>query len=122
MTKQQIFTTVRDHLLKQGKKSKMQWTAACKFHMVDNKGQHLQCAVGCLIPDSEYGEWMEHKGMASERFLVILKELGLVSSDNCNKGTKMRLLLVLQHVHDYYDVPEWRVKLESVAEEMGLVY
>ena len=52
MTSQQIFDTVVDHLLTQGKQSK---SSVCMYRSADGS----KCAVGALILDSEYDPAME---------------------------------------------------------------
>jgi hypothetical protein len=52
MTSQEIFDTVIDHLLSQGKQSK---SHVCLYRSDDGS----KCAVGALIPDSEYDPTME---------------------------------------------------------------
>jgi hypothetical protein len=52
MTPQEIFDTVIAHLLQQGKQSK---SDVCLYRSDDG----LKCAIGALIPDSEYDPDME---------------------------------------------------------------
>jgi len=52
MTPQEIFDTVVAHLLQQGKQSK---SNVCLYRSDDG----LKCAIGALIPDSEYDPAME---------------------------------------------------------------
>lgn len=60
---QEIYNTVRDHLLKQNKKSLGNYIVGlddnvsngCVYRSYDG----LKCAAGCLIPDSKYKRSME---------------------------------------------------------------
>jgi hypothetical protein len=54
MTSQEIFDTVVAHLLQQGKQSKSE-SDICLYRSDDG----LKCAIGALIPDSDYVSDME---------------------------------------------------------------
>ncbi len=47
MNRQEVFTKVKDHLLKQNKAAVNAGYGACAYLAPDG----LKCAVGCLIPD-----------------------------------------------------------------------
>lgn len=57
-TPQEVFDFVAAHLLKQNEMSVHQrgHTGGCRYRSPD---MERSCAVGCLIPDEAYGEWME---------------------------------------------------------------
>lgn len=59
MTSQQIFDIVIDHLLTQGKPSR---SDVCLYRSSDGS----KCAVGVLIPDSEYDSNMEFSVVDAE--------------------------------------------------------
>jgi len=54
-TAQEIFDTVAEHLLKQGKQSKAPGDKGCRYRGPDG----TKCAVGVLIPDADYRKWMD---------------------------------------------------------------
>ena len=105
MTKQDIFTKVKNHLLTQRARA-FDSRFGCRYRTAD---QQQSCAVGCLIPDSLYLSSMEGKGIND---LIEahpdLAEHGL-STDNCN------LLYELQGVHDCLPIKEWEDALREVA-------
>lgn len=140
MNPQEIFETVKNHLLTQGKKAKAASTFnTCKYRTQDG----LKCAVGCLIPDDKY--MPEFDGSAS---------IGIYTTDlntfvEINNGTKqcsnpeiaksfisaiedtvgeltpakLSLLGQLQNIHDNRNVEEWNQALFGVEEDVrGGIY
>ncbi len=90
MTPQEIFDTVVVHLLQQGKQSK---SHVCLYRSDDG----LKCAVGALIPDSEYDPAME--------FAVIYpfhcsNSTPIQSWAQSNYPNDLKLLNRLQKLHD----------------------
>lgn len=112
-TKQETFDIVVRHLLMQKRKS---WGP-----MVDKDGDvfdickyregNLRCAAGILIPDKEYREEFED----------------ITAKDLCEKlgmdtfwGHDLRLVYLLQGVHDDYNPSEWRDRLAKLGVEENL--
>jgi hypothetical protein len=84
--RQEIFERVGQHLVRQGKRSFDANKNGCMYRGPDN----TSCAVGCLIPDSEYDPKFEG------RTLTNLIENKLLSAD----VELVSLLAHLQNVHD----------------------
>jgi len=95
MTSQEIFDTVIAHLLQQGKQSK---SSVCLYRSDDGS----KCAVGALIPDSEYDPAMEFS-IVEDRYTP-----EPASAIQCwaqsNYPNDLKLLNRLQKLHD--DCPE----------------
>lgn len=105
MTAQQIYNTVRNHLLTQNRKSVYDSNNINCFYRGPNG---TKCAIGCLISDSEYSTELEGRNIYSLK----------------NTFTWMieheQLLTDLQYVHDSIPVDTWKVELDKVANRYGL--
>lgn len=66
MTTQQVFDTVIEHLIKQGKQAKAS-TGHCSYRTTDG----LKCAVGCLIPDELYNPILEGRSVEGIRSITL---------------------------------------------------
>jgi hypothetical protein len=102
---QEVFTQVKDHLLKQNEKS-----------MIDNlcayRGSNgLQCAAGCLMSDEEA------KYIPEEKAWRTLLDQGFVET---YKHTD--LIFQLQDIHDSELPEEWPESLQRLAFDEGLNY
>lgn len=113
MDAQEIFDTVRDHLLKQMKKSKTQGPAVTMCLYRSPKG--LACAVGCLIPDSIYSEDMEGQDIED-----LLAEGSWFGDQLDHLRPHVELLMDLQEVHDTNYPSSWKKKLDAVAQKYWL--
>lgn len=102
-----IFDFVRAHLLKQNAKSL--WGEGHVPTCAYRDGNGLSCAVGCLIPDSNYSDAMEGKDVWQVLYLYP-EVLGFKATDH-----ERALLSELQSIHDGYDLNEWPAKLENLA-------
>lgn len=90
ITKQQIFTKVKAHLLQQGKQSMRQTKPVQICAYRGDEG--LKCAIGCLIPDNEYSSCIEGYAihalinnpiqLASATLLKIVDAVGLQFLEN----------------------------------------
>lgn len=100
-TELEVFTYVKNHLLKQGRKSVIHGTF-CQYRG-DNGGK---CAAGCLIPDAEYDPAIEGKIWTE---LVNFDE---VPSNHC------KLIRKLQIIHDQYDTEDWYERLTKLENEL----
>jgi len=89
MTPQQIFDTVATHLFTQGHPAKNP-DGFCVYRAYSGD----KCAVGCLIPDSEYEPQMESQ---SVKELVIRFKTPLYFAEN------LEFLTELQKVHDFVE-------------------
>lgn len=109
MTNQEIFDTVKTHLLTQMEKS----IAAITEHNNDicaYRGLNgLKCAIGCLIPDELYSRKLEGKAVACLPTKIIQ-----------SIGRNVELLTQLQELHDHMPVENWKVGLKRIAKEFNL--
>lgn len=106
-TAQEIFDTVTNHLMTQGKPAKEGHT--CLYRSPDG----LKCAVGCLIEDSEYNSDMEGTSVA-----------GLIQDNRLPERLKdhSQLLADLQLVHDDWHPNQWEDRLIRTAYRYGLQF
>lgn len=106
MTPQQIYDTVKAHLLQQRCVS-INPTIGCAYRG-DNG---TKCAVGALIPDSMYDPAMEGAVIAT-----LIHKFQVPSYFKQN----LDLLHSLQRLHDTKCVETWRTNLKQVAKQYGL--
>ncbi len=109
MTPQEIFDKVVNHLRAQGAKSEMDSPVDGPICAYRGEGG-LMCAVGCLIPDSDYRSGMEN---ISAQHLALFRAWSPSDRD---------LLRDLQHVHDSSSVCDWEEELDRVAALNNLTY
>lgn len=113
---QEIFDKVATHLLTQGEKSMLPHDHVVFLNPHLNiecayRGENgLSCAVGCLIPDDKYDEYIEGKGVS---------EVNAVCNMNWNYR-QVQLLWELQSVHDDTPIHLWQQQLKLVADEYSL--
>lgn len=106
-TAQQVFDQVRDHLLRQGRKSHLRvGSSSCAYRSHDG----LQCAAGCLIGDEEYVLTMEGRRWD-----------GVVDDGNA-PAQHAELIVVLQYIHDVYQPDGWEARLRYEARRRGLAW
>jgi hypothetical protein len=118
MNTQEIYDTVKEHMLKQNARSVIirpsLWTGepyeACKYR--DNDGR--KCAVGCLIKDEFYHPSME--GSLANALPMLVKSGVAVEEGD----TTYEFLLDLQRTHDGSNVENWKIALEEVAMRYSL--
>lgn len=114
----EIFTTVRDHLLKQGRRSEIvnpeTGGAECRYRAPDG----LKCALGCLIPDELYTPEIEGVSMplrtselVSSGRQKLYEILGSPGDD------EMCLMRDLQAIHDTRLPDLWQSCLARVARD-----
>lgn len=111
MTNQQAYKAVCEHLMKQGCYAEDS-DANCVFR----NSYGLKCAIGAIIPDSEYRSGMEGNAdvedlldPASEWFVPSLCGLDLI------------LLHNLQRVHDCIKVEDWPRFLRAEGNKCGFI-
>ena len=110
MNKQEIFSKIVTHLLRQNAKSMDE-----EEHCMYRGSNGTMCAVGCLIPDELYNEGMEGQlvgGLLAEN----LKLQSLLNLDAVGEN----LLIRCQAVHDNYAPKDWKKLLKEIAEEFDL--
>lgn len=120
--KQEVFDKIVAALREQGNKSIE--AMSCKYRAIADgstpygckpiaAGTVLKCAVGHLIPDSEY--LGAYEGKMIEQIIRVIPSL--------QKYIPVEdLLYTMQVTHDTYSVPEWEGKWERIAEINGLKY
>ena len=102
---QEVFSRVTTHLRTQGEKSMMpNGSERCAYKSESG----LKCAVGCLIPDSEYLPTFEYMGV---------REIPVF--EGWDKRT-LRLMYETQCIHDHSHPHEWDKLLHSVANTYDL--
>ena len=105
-TEQEVFTQVKEHLLKQNRCSYEHGTSSCVYK--NNEG--LKCAAGCLIADDEYSLSMENRDW---RALI---------RDRVVPKKHHELIKTLQNIHDAVDAQHWSTALAGIAAQYGLTY
>ncbi len=121
MDKQAIYNKVRDHLLAQGKKSRvmtLNGVGTCQYRGPND----TSCAVGCLITDeafrcaSEASYVFNSLTVEDERVIAALADSGVDVDIDKDLG----LLKSLQSIHDHHYVEDWSKALTDLAERAGL--
>jgi len=97
MTHQQAFNKIVRHLRKQNRRSE---DGGCLYRGPGG----LQCAIGCLIPNSEYKDTFEGVSV-----------YGLRNLAPSLKGIDILMLKDMQDIHDTYDVRSWETAFAEVA-------
>jgi len=103
-TAQEVFTQVKNHLLKQNAKSMD--GMSCLYRSPSG----LSCAAGCLMSDDEA------KNISNARGWVALVNDGIVPR------THAQLIRKLQDIHDTYSSKNWEKRLRGVAAQWKLSY
>lgn len=117
MNRQDIYTKVRTHLLKQNERATDEY-GSCAYRGENGK----KCAIGCLIPDDLYDYSFEGEG-ASELPQAIYDYLGVnyeeaiqkYSGDGGKDDGDLGFLIGLQNIHDCFDADEWEMCLGDFA-------
>lgn len=109
-TAQEIFDTVKQHLLIQNARSETV-DGLCQYRGPGG----MKCAAGCLIDEDDYNPLWEGKTVRKLLYYRALPE-PLAAEFQRNES----LLTSLQHIHDYEDIQEWPSKLHRVAVVYGL--
>ena len=113
MNRQEIYTTVRNHLLTQNAKSvgldapDDEFSVSNCLYRGDNG---LKCAVGCLIKD-EFCVDIEGFVVTNGRVIEALAKSGVADLTD----RTLEMLGELQYVHDHLPVGEWKVRLNEIA-------
>ena len=126
MGKQAILTKVWKHLRKQGAKCVAGPDESCAYRGTNG----MQCAIGALIPDELYDQYLE--GMGAECFIdpscldktsstnqrrfPVIEKIRPLFAKNIPEG----FLSGLQQIHDYHDVARWERSLTEFADKHGL--
>lgn len=102
-TDQELYSTVRQHLLRQGRRSTTTTNGMtrCVYRGIEG----TQCAIGCLIPDDLYSPELEGCSAHTDR---IMRAASLSPEQ---KG----LADDLQNCHDFVEPEHWEVRLNELA-------
>lgn len=105
---QDIYDFVANHLLTQGSPA-LDKNGDCVYRTQDGRS----CAVGCLIPDANYHDDMEFRGVAvlAEQFRKFLPDF--ISAN-------VPFLINLQSLHDNTPPQMWREGLADLAAKYDL--
>ena len=112
LSKQQIFTRVAKHLLRQGKKA-LDASGNCAYRGEDG----TKCAIGCLIPDGLYRPWFEgtSPGFWPQRQTgVEIAEVSGLTPETVDFARR------LQGIHDSYGVEQWPGRLRVIGDDHDL--
>jgi hypothetical protein len=113
MSMQEIFNKVATHLLRQGQRSTDE-RDDCAY-----RGQGgLSCAVGCLIPDELYSPEFEYR-QVRKLPLDVLEACGV---DLDKFSEQLRLLAMLQTIHDNVEPRGWEIALRECARSLKLAW
>lgn len=110
-TAQEIFDTVKQHLLIQNARSENEYHTICQYRGTAGR----KCAVGCLVGDGDYDPKFEGRTVRSLLVQCMLPE-PLATEFRRNED----LLTSLQHIHDGVGIEYWPSELNQVAIEYGL--
>ncbi len=102
---QELFDAVSTHLLTQNRRSMNK--DGCAYRSDDAL---YSCAIGGIMPDCVYEEWMERKSV-----MDIASEYFARYSRNLFQEEFLGLLKSLQQLHDMYEVEFWKLRLQTIA-------
>jgi hypothetical protein len=121
MNTQEYFNKIAAHLLKQREKSTDK--EHCRYRTVNDDGNRLSCAIGCMIPDDVYIPEMDRSGMPVQTLLHHYPELMSFLEPGQVEGLSGRSLNKrLQYMHDSLPVEDWKEGLRGIAREFGLEF
>lgn len=109
---QQVFDKVALHLLTQKKQSMN--GAECMYRGVDG----TMCAVGCLIKDEHYTDYIENRGAASDCVVEVLAKS--LNTDKAEVFNYVNMLVDLQSIHDNMEPYGWFNSLYHAAKRHGV--
>lgn len=101
----EIYEEVRDHLLKQGKRSTAKGGTVFQY-----RGDYgLKCGIGALIEDEFYFECMEEHSVDEEIVMTALEKSGVLIN-----AETIALMRLLQIIHDRRSPELWADELNRV--------
>lgn len=101
MNAQEVFDTVKKHLLCQNEVSSS--NTKCLYHGPEG----LKCAIGALIPDEKYNRSFEHMLLAQ-----VYRAVGFTQTYD--------FIRELQELHDCNLPGYWKLRLSEFAKKWGL--
>ena len=118
LTGKALYLKVREHLLKQ--KQVAQDCGMCSYRVGE-----LKCAAGCLISDANYRAELEGIGLQNYgddcRNGIRKNKVwaAIFASGVADTPDNRELIRELQAIHDYTDPPNWKWRLDDLAETKG---
>lgn len=114
--RQAVFDRVRDHLLRQKRRSlrAILGEQFCAYR--DENG--LKCAIGCLITDQAYRPSIEGNNPKDARVKNALRASGIEIDGEAD----LLFLGRLQSIHDSEEPEDWAAELKSFAHLYDLNY
>lgn len=115
-----VFWYVARHLLRQNAQAldyRDTQTRSCVYHAPDGK----QCAVGCLIADDEYDPGMEQLSVTSLITYLNGKYAGKTPPLQPIENDTVRVLNMLQNLHDDTLPVNWPEELLYVAQQSKIM-
>jgi hypothetical protein len=110
-TEQKIYDYVLVHLRQQNAQS-----VAANGDCMYRNPTGLACAIGCLIPETEY-----HANMEDINVNALLQEsIGTAAFQHLYGFNS--ILIQLQHVHDGNTPKHWETRMESLALQFNVKY
>jgi hypothetical protein len=97
------FNKMKAHLLAQNEQSRRAGMGRCAYRGDNN----TKCAVGCLIPDSEYQIDFEH-----------LQTHDVIARCPSLWGIDTSLLMTMQRMHDATSPVHWPARLDEIELEL----
>lgn len=110
MNEQEVFDTVKTHLLTQNQRA-MDRGGSCRYRTPNG----LKCAAGVLMPDNAYSPHWEGEGI-----LTIVADHPRALPDSIFNAVNMPLIKDLQILHDEVEPANWAAALTKVAKSYGL--
>jgi hypothetical protein len=114
MNNQEVFDTVAEHLMKQGRRAFDDNRGECRYRAPNGD----MCAVGCLIPDSLYNEY-EMEGENASEMIESSPELRSLF----DKDISLNLIDGLQAAHDHdlhMSMDSWVYSMRYLAKKHKL--
>ncbi len=115
LTRQEIFSKGKNHLITQNQKS-VDEDEGCCYRGLNG----LQCLVGCFIPDDKYSSDLE--GYSVVNGTKTLNHKLIKALEGIVDVTDFHFLNELQKIHDYNRVSEWKDELKKFAFKYDLSY
>jgi len=102
-TFQDVFNNVVNHLIVQNKRSE-DGGSGCRYRAYNEGEEYHKCAIGCLISDDNYYEYIEDSLANSTPVIDAIRKSNpeLIVDDQM-----IELFLLLQYVHDSIEPENW---------------
>ena len=102
-TFQDVFNSVVNHLIVQNKTSADDGSG-CKYRAYIEGEEYLKCAIGCLISDINYHEFIEDSLASNSDVIEAIKKSNpeLIIDDKMTE-----LFVLMQYVHDHLEPENW---------------